>query len=1283
MSPATSRIPSTCCPPATSILPSIATVSGWHELQSGFCGCGAGGGKPWQLVQRRVARRDLRPDRRRRDAARVERRAVAVGRAARRRAVQLGVVPCEASPSNGSGIAPFTCVRSETGAWQSLHVERLADRAVHDVLLVRADRALGGERLAARAERRRGVHALGAVAGGAAAAGDLHGAVDVLAAGDVDRAGREHRALVAAVAVRVLRVRQRRRRAVAGAAGRRPGRHGRPGRRGRRAAGAERRAVAVGRGAGRPGPARGRALRRERRVNGSGIAPFTCVRSETGAWQSLHANALRIVAVDDVLLVRADRALRGQRLAARADRRRRVHALGAVAGGAAAAVHLHRAVDVLAAGEVDRRRPRAPCPSGSGCSRCSAGAAAAAARRGRSRRPPAARPTRPSSVGAVSSRPRRASRRGSRSSCRSSPVQTRGRAAATRARSNGSGIAPFTCVRSRHRRVAVAARERAADASPVTTCFWCAPTARSRGERLAARADRRRRVHALGAVAGGAAAAGHLRRCRRCAGRRRRRSRRSRAPCPGGSGCSPRSAGAAAAAARRGRCRRPSGPATRPSRSARASSRRRRASRRGSRSSAGRAVSRPGVAPLRREPGRTAAGSRRSTWSSRSGTGAWQSLHANALADACPSTTCFWCAPTARCVVERLAARADRRRRVHALGAVAGGAAAAVHLRPCRRCAGRPRGRCAAREHRARVAAAAVGVLRVRQRRRRAVAGAAARRARRHGRPGRRRCRAARRRASRRGSRSRRRSRRSTPASSPLDASPGTAARSSPFDVREVRDGARGSRRRRTPLRIAAGRRRASGARRPRAAWSSVSPLRAEPAAPGSRPRCRGRRCSRRRPPGRCRRCAGRARRRSPPRREHRARVAVAAVRVLRVRQRRRRAVAGAAGRRCRRTRPSRSARGSSRRRRASRRGSRSRRRCVAVPARASCPARRGPRTAAGSSPFDVRRGPRPARGSRRTRTRSRIGPSTTCFWCAPTARCGGRASRRCVPSGRRRVHALGAVAGGAAASRRPATVPSMCWPPATSIAPLARTVPAWQRSQSVFCGCGSGGGAPWQEPQAVGPGRHGRPRRRGGRAARRRASRRGSRSSAGRRRFQLGVVPPATRAPVNGSEIVAVHVREVRDRRVAVAARERVADAPVHDVLLVRADRALRWSASRRACPPAAPGSRPRCRGTRCSRRRPPGRVPSMCWPPATSIAPRRRARCPSGSGCSRCSAGAATAAARRGRSRRPPARPTPPSRSAPSSRRPRRASRRGSRSSCTSSPVQLGVVPLRREAR
>ena len=97
-----------------------------------------------------------------------------------------------------------------------------------------------------------------------------------------------------------------------------------------------------------------------------------------------------------------------------------------------------------------------------------------------------------------------------------------------------------------------------------------------------------------------------------------------------------------------------------------------------------------------------------------------------------------------------------------------------------------------------------------------------------------------------------------------------------------------------------------------------------------------------------------------------------------------------------------------------------------------------------------------------------RIVPVTTCFWCAPTARCVVSVSPR-VPTG-----GAGFTPSVPWQAVQPPpstwTVPSMCLPPARSIAPVARTVPSWQRLQSAFCGCGSGGGAPWQELQAVGP---------------------------------------------------------------------------------------------------------------------------------------------------------------------------------------------------------------------
>ena len=98
-----------------------------------------------------------------------------------------------------------------------------------------------------------------------------------------------------------------------------------------------------------------------------------------------------------------------------------------------------------------------------------------------------------------------------------------------------------------------------------------------------------------------------------------------------------------------------------------------------------------------------------------------------------------------------------------------------------------------------------------------------------------------------------------------------------------------------------------------------------------------------------------------------------------------------------------------------------------------------------------------------------RIVPVTTCFWCAPTARCvvsvspfvpaGGAGFAPSVPW--QAVHPPPSTC----------TVPSTCFPPARSIAPLASTVPEWQRAQSVVCGCGNGGGAPWQEPQVASDG--------------------------------------------------------------------------------------------------------------------------------------------------------------------------------------------------------------------
>ncbi len=47
---------------------------------------------------------------------------------------------------------------------------------------------------------------------------------------------------------------------------------------------------------------------------------------------------------------------------------------------------------------------------------------------------------------------------------------------------------------------------------------------------------------------------------------------------------------------------------------------------------------------------------------------------------------------------------------------------------------------------------------------------------------------------------------------------------------------------------------------------------------------------------------------------------------------------------------------------------------------------------------------------------------------------------------------------------------PSMCWPPATSMAPPAVTVSGWQLAHAGFEGWGASGGLPWQVPQAVWP---------------------------------------------------------------------------------------------------------------------------------------------------------------------------------------------------------------------
>ena len=199
-----------------------------------------------------------------------------------------------------------------------------------------------------------------------------------------------------------------------------------------------------------------------------------------------------------------------------------------------------------------------------------------------------------------------------------------------------------------------------------------------------------------------------------------------------------------------------------------------------------------------------------------------------------------------------------------------------------------------------------------------------------------------------------------------------------------------------------------------------------------------------------------------------------------------------------------------------------------------------------------------------------------------------------------------------------------MCWPRTTSIAPLASTMPEWQRLQSVLCGCGSGGGARGRSRSPSDP-----PRRPSTSAS-------GSASAPSVAPWQyveLQLVPsssggcPARRGPRTGARSSSVDmVRLVTG--VAIAARERLADRTVHDVLLVRPDGALRGG-ERLALRPhgrrrvhslgavtngAAAGQGP-ARSRRCAGRR-------------RRRSRRSRGRCPRGSGCSSCSAGAASGA-------------------------------------------------------
>ena len=208
-----------CFPPLTSIAPVERTVSGWQRPQSVLGGCGNGGGAPWHephavvpadtAVHVGVGVR----------AARAERGAVAVGRCARG-AVPHGSRPLGREPRERQRDRPVHVREIRDRRVAGAARERAPDRSGDDVLLVRTDRALRRQRLAVRAGRRGRVHALGAVAGRATTAVHLHGAVDVLPAGEIDRAAREHGARVAARALGALRVREGRRRAVARAAGR-------------------------------------------------------------------------------------------------------------------------------------------------------------------------------------------------------------------------------------------------------------------------------------------------------------------------------------------------------------------------------------------------------------------------------------------------------------------------------------------------------------------------------------------------------------------------------------------------------------------------------------------------------------------------------------------------------------------------------------------------------------------------------------------------------------------------------------------------------------------------------------------------------------------------------------------------------------------------------------------------------------------------------------------------------------------------------------------------------
>ena len=294
---------------------------------------------------------DEGPDRQRVRAAGVERRAVAVGRAGGRRAI----------PDDGAGErAPGEVHRAvrvrrrRREGVAGVAAERAADRAAPDVRLVRAHRDGRRRRLAGGRDRRGGVR-LGAVAGAAAEARDLDGAVDVPPEQHVDLVLRIHRLGVAPVAERVRGVGRGRRRAVAGAAGGLAGADVGPDGPRVRPAGAERGAVAVGR-AGRRGavPRRGPGERAPLQVDGP-------VRVEERRRQRVAVAARERRpqrAVPDVRLVRAHRDGGRRRLARGRDGRRGVRAR-AVAGRAARARRA-RTVPSTCRPPATRMRPSAP-----------------------------------------------------------------------------------------------------------------------------------------------------------------------------------------------------------------------------------------------------------------------------------------------------------------------------------------------------------------------------------------------------------------------------------------------------------------------------------------------------------------------------------------------------------------------------------------------------------------------------------------------------------------------------------------------------------------------------------------------------------------------------------------------------------------------------------------------------------------------------------------------------------------------------------------------------------